>query len=157
MLIAAVESGITYTPTAGTFAAISLVPHSAAVEIQEVTDVELVFTPKHAISKLGKLHIKMPSDLTAKCDIAATSGGIKLPLICMIDTKGTIILTDPFANTTFYGGQQLSITFRSIQLPNSQRPILGITLESYDMDASIYYLVDRFSSLSYQFFTPKSI
>jgi hypothetical protein len=105
MLIAAVESGITYTPTPGTFTAISLVPHSAAVEIQEVTNVELVFTPKHSISKLGKLHIKMPSDLTAKCDIAATSGGIKLPVTCMVDTDGTIKLTDPFANTTYFGGQ----------------------------------------------------
>jgi hypothetical protein len=105
MLIAAVESGITYTPTAGTFTAISLVPHSASVEIQEVTDVELVFTPKHAITELGKLHIKMPSDLTAKCDIAATSGGIKLPVTCMLGTDGTIMLMDPFANTPYFGAQ----------------------------------------------------
>jgi hypothetical protein len=47
----------------------------------------------------------MPSDLSAKCDIAATSGGIKLPVICMVNPDGTIVLTDPFANTTYFGGQ----------------------------------------------------
>lgn len=82
MMIASVETGVTYTPTPGTFSAIALVPHSATVDIQEVTDVSLVFTPQHSLTTSGKLYIKMPSDLPGKCDIAATAGGIKLPLNC---------------------------------------------------------------------------
>jgi hypothetical protein len=31
MLIASVETGVTYTPTPGTFTAVALVPHSASV------------------------------------------------------------------------------------------------------------------------------
>ena len=41
----------------------------------------------------------MPTDLPAKCDIAATSGGIGLPVTCMIDPDGTIILMDPFVSS----------------------------------------------------------
>ena len=99
MLIASIETGVTYSPTPGTFTAVALVPHSASVQIQEVTDVELVFTPRHSLNETGKLHIKMPTDLPAKCDIAATSGGIGLPVTCMIDLDGTIILMDPFVSS----------------------------------------------------------
>lgn len=45
-LIAALETGATFTPTPGTFSAIALVPHSPRVQILEKTDVELVFTPQ---------------------------------------------------------------------------------------------------------------
>lgn len=79
-----------------------------------------MFTPQHPISELGKLHIKMPEDLPAKCDISATTGGIKLPLTCSVDPDdSTIILMDPFAETAHLGNQQLTIVFRGLRLPNS--------------------------------------
>ena len=80
-LIASVESGVFYTPTAGSVDSVDLVPQSVTVEVQEVTDVELTFTPLHDISSEGKITLKMPEDLPARCDIA-TVFGIDLPLNC---------------------------------------------------------------------------
>jgi len=68
-----------------------------------VTDVELVFTPKHPLSQKGKLHIKMPTDLPAKCDIVTTTGGIELILNCTVLNDGTIVLDNPFRNNAFLG------------------------------------------------------
>lgn len=98
LLIAALSTGVKYTPTPGTFNAIALVPHTPTIHILEKTDVELVFTPKNVLSTSAQLKIKMPADLPAKCNIVATSGGIKLNPTCMVDGDGTIILSDPFAS-----------------------------------------------------------
>ena len=55
------------------------------------------------------------------------------------------------------GNEQLSVVFGNLQLPNSERPILGITIETYDKADGNYYLVDKYESLSYYFFTPNAV
>jgi hypothetical protein len=62
-LIAAVDPGVTFQPTPGTVSNIALIPQTARVVIQEITDVELVFTPKHYISTQGQIRVIMPDDL----------------------------------------------------------------------------------------------
>lgn len=99
----------------------------------------------------------MPSDLPAKCNIVATSGGMNMNPTCFVEADGTIVLQNAFAKQPYFGGQQLSVTFGSLQLPDSQRPILGISIESYDVAGIQYYLVDSFSSLTYQFFIPNAL
>jgi hypothetical protein len=86
----------------------------------------------------------MPSDLPAKCNIVATSGGMNMNPTCFVEADGTIVLQNAFAKQPYFGGQQLSVTFGSLQLPDSQRPILGISIESYDVAGTQYYLVDSF-------------
>lgn len=44
------------------------------MDIQEITDVELLFTPRHFISASGTVKIKMPDDLPANCAIRSTRG-----------------------------------------------------------------------------------
>lgn len=44
-----------------------------------------------------------------------------------------------------------------MQLPNSERPILGISVETLDFANNKHFLVDRFQSFSYEFFTPNSV
>jgi hypothetical protein len=44
-VIAEVTEGIRFKPTPGMVSSISLVPHTARTDVQEITDVELVFTP----------------------------------------------------------------------------------------------------------------
>ena len=144
-LIAQVLTGVTYTPTTGTFTNIQLLPKSSAPSIQEVVDVDLVFTPSHQLSPSAKIFINMPADLPAKCDIVAVSANLNFPVSCMLDSDSTIMILNPF-NSTFFGAQPVSITFRSLKLPNSQRPILGISLKSFDLSGGSYYPVDYFAS-----------
>lgn len=99
----------------------------------------------------------MPDDLPVQsCDIKQTSGGIKQAVGCSL-TDGFVVLTNPFENEAYPGSKELSVVFRGLQLPNSERPILGITIETYDKANGKHFLVDRFQSLDYEFFTPNSV
>lgn len=84
----------------------------------------------------------MPDDLPVlNCDIKSTTGAIKFPVNCDI-SGGFVVLTNPFESDAFQGDQQMSIVFRGLQLPNSERMIKGITVETYDYANNKHWLVD---------------
>ena len=70
-----------------------------------------------------------------------------MPVECSL-VDGVIELLNPFEGSRYPAqGDALSITFRSLRLPNSQRPILGIGIESWDLSGNEYFLVDEYTDV----------
>jgi hypothetical protein len=136
---------VTYTPSPGTLSQIDLEPLTVdAPTILEKTDVRLVFTPQHPLSTQAQIKIKMPQDLPVTvCDIRAVSEELTPPsaLSCQV-ANGEFLLMNPFKSKAFGIPKQVSITFAGLTLPNSERMIKGITIETFDKAGSSLYLVD---------------
>ena len=89
-------------------------PRTPRVDIQEITDVELVFRPQHFLGTESQVRVKMPDDLSVtNCDIKSTSGGIKELVSCSL-SQGFVVLTNPFETATYAGNKELSIVFRGL-------------------------------------------
>lgn len=107
----------------------------------------------------GQIKIKMPIDLPVTvCDIRSVSADLTPPsgLSCQV-ANGEFLLLDPFKSKAFKSPRKISITFAGLTLPNSERMIKGITIETFDKAAGTLYMVDQFISRDYQFFQPEAV
>ena len=71
--IASVVDSIKYTPTSGTVSDIALESKSG-IEIQEVTNLELKFTPSHMLAGDAYIILRLPDLVDFSCTLASTTG-----------------------------------------------------------------------------------
>ena len=102
----------------------------------------LDFTPIHAVIGKSFIKMKLPEQLEFDCTLKSNVG-LKNAPECIEVAFNEIDFLNPFTNDTYTGSIPLQITFRNRELPDSNRMIRGIMIETWVSLESGDYLVDR--------------
>lgn len=150
--IAIIDSSLTFTPTPGEVHNIGLTS-LGGTQIEELVDIRLDFTPKHAITGNSFLVIELPPQVDFSCSLALTVGLKTAPNCEMVDFN-RLNFSNPFNNDEYRGNEPLALVFRNRELPGSNQMIRGIEIKTYEMIDGINYLIDSLKDPLFDFFAP---
>jgi len=143
--VAAVTSGITYTPQSGGINGIALSASDPIVS--KTSTLTLTFAPLHSLTTSSAIYLSMPSEVLVTCASISSTTVIQAGHTCTEPIANRLKISNPFSSAYNYG-TPISITFSGITMPSSAVDITTLTIETYTIISSVEYSVDSATTSS---------
>lgn len=99
-----------------------------------VTNLKILFTPTHRVTKHAVIEIRMPLQVAVGCALEGITNLKEFPF-CVEKQNNYLEFHEPFmpGHDEFLGNIPLSFTFKDVQLPGSEKWLQGIEIRTFQL------------------------